>query len=46
MHIELTKFMYVICMNEYIGGAKPGVGLLYIRRNDYGSIEATDVLIL
>ena len=23
-----------------------GVGLLYIRRNDYGSIEATDVLIL
>ena len=25
---------------------KMGVGLLYIRRNDYGSIEATDVLIL
>ena len=28
------------------GGGEKGVGLLYIRRNDYGSIEATDVLIL
>ena len=35
-----------ISFNLDIGDVKSGVGLLYIRRNDYGSIEATDVLIL